>query len=97
MKKLLQVLIRLPGKSRKTVKEVIELCKSREIVGASVIQTLYGLGEHEYEFHILARTPELPQIIEIIGEPQQIKSLISELKQLVDNKGLITIQEVYTV
>lgn len=101
LKKMLKLLVRVPGKERLNnkplTKVIIELCEDEGILGATVIQCLYGYGEKEYKAGVLRGVGELPIIIEIIDDPIIIYNFIPKLKEIVKDKGLITIEEVFTL
>ncbi|RMG20829.1 MAG: DUF190 domain-containing protein [Methanobacteriota archaeon] len=102
LRKMLRVIIRLPGGkkskgSHSLVKEVLKLCKEEGIIGATVIQSIYGYGDKDYEISILRGIGDLPQVIEIVDEPIVIRTLLPKLKELIESTGLITIDEVYSI
>lgn len=98
LRKMLKLQIRVPGDKKKEGKNltsnILDLCRNYDIIGASVIRTIYGYGEHEYQPHILKGVTNLPQVIEVIDTPQKILRILPKLKHLIDEDGLITIEEV---
>ncbi len=98
LRKMLKVEIRLPGgkkRSGKTLAKIIlEKCQQEQVLGAVVLRSIYGYGEHEYQTHVIRGLAELPVLIEIVDEPQVILRILPELKEIVQEEGLITIEEV---
>ncbi len=101
LRKMLKILIRIPGnvriKGENLSKKIIDECNHEKILGASVIQSIYGYGERKYEPHILRGIGDLPLIIEIIDEPMIIERFLVKLKNIVQDHGLITVEETYVV
>lgn len=100
-RRLLRVQIRIPGdkkRSGKTLTQaILDACRKESILGATVVRCDFGFGEHEYKQHALRSLTDLPQLIEIVDEPEEILHLLPVLKELVQNDGLITIEEVLAV
>ena len=98
---MLKVLIRVPGNIRKDKKKlsklILELCESEGILGALIIQGIAAYGEKEYKAGLLRGMTELPHIIEIIDDPVVIQQVIPKLKEMIEEHGLMTIEEVYVI
>ena len=101
LRKMLMVKIRVPGSKRRSgkplVQVILDLCKQENILGLTVTRSVLGYGEHEYRPSILRGMTDLPLIIEIVDEPQAIYRVLPKLKEIVQNKGLITLSEVLAV
>lgn len=101
LRKMLRIQIRIPGdkkRSGKTLTQaVLDVCRKESILGATVVRCDFGFGEHEYKQHALRSLTDLPQLIEIIDEPDEIMHLLPVLKDLVSEDGLITVEEVLAV
>ncbi len=101
LRKMLKVVVRLPGGKKKSgkslVKAILERCRQEHVLGAIVLRSVYGYGEHEYQPHVLRGLSELPVLIEIVDEPQTILRILPMLKEIVQEDGLITIEEVLAV
>lgn len=97
-RRLLRIQIRIPGDKKRSGKSltqaILDACRKESILGATVVRCDFGFGEHEYKQHALRSLTDLPQLIEIVDEPEEILHLLPALKELVQNDGLITIEEV---
>ena len=100
-RKLIRVQIRIAGDKKVSGKPlssaILEVCRKESILGATVIRCEFGYGEHNYSPHVFRNLTDLPEIVEIIDEPVEIMRVLPLLKKVVDNNGLITIDEVLTV
>lgn len=101
LRRMLRIQIRIPGdkkRSGKTLTQaILDVCRKESILGATVVRCDFGFGEHEYKQHALRSLTDLPRIIEIIDEPDEIMHLLPVLKDVVLDDGLITIEEVLAV
>lgn len=101
LRKMIQVKIRIPGNKRKfgkpLVQVILDYCKKEEIIGLLVSRAVLGYGEHEYRSHILGGLTDLPLIIEIVDSPQIISKILPQLKEIVENEGLITVEEIMAI
>ena len=101
LRKMLRVQIRIPGDKKYAGKPltqaILDTCRKESILGATVTRCSFGYGEHEYRPHVLRGLSELPEIIEIIDEPVEIMHLLPELKKIVSNEGMITVEEVFVI
>ena len=98
LRKMLRIQIRIPGDKKRSGKPltqvILDICRKESILGATVVRCDFGYGEHEYKPHILRGLTDLPQIIEIVDDPVEIMHILPDLKKIVENDGLITIEEV---
>ena len=101
LRRMLRIQIRIPGdkkRSGKTLTQaILDVCRKESILGATVVRCDFGFGEHEYKQLALRSLTDLPRIIEIIDEPDEIMHLLPVLKDVVLDDGLITIEEVLAV
>lgn len=100
-RKMIRVQIRIAGNKRvkgiPLSQAILEVCRQESILGATVTRCEFGYGEHDYKPHILRNMTDLPEIVEIVDEPTEIMNLLPKLKEVVDDNGLITLEEVLTV
>ena len=98
---MIRVQIRIAGDKKVGGKPlsqaILEVCRKESILGATVTRCEFGYGEHDYKPHILRNLTDLPELVEIVDEPSEIMGLLPKLKQVVQDNGLITIDEVLTV
>ena len=98
---MLKILIRVPSsaklKGNSLTKLILDLCKKEGILGATVTNAIHGYGETDYRPHILRSVGDLPVIIEIIDDPHLIQKLAPKIKSIVEDRGLVTIEEVYAL
>lgn len=98
---MLKVLIRVPGNAKKGGKKlsnhILHYCEEEGILGAIILQGSAAYGERAYRASILRGMIELPQIIEIIDDPVVIQQIVPKLKGMVEDYGLMTIEEVYVI
>ena len=101
MRKMLKVLIRVPGNIRKEKKKlsklIMEFCENQGLLGAIIVQGIAAYGEQEYKAGLLRGMIDLAQIIDIIDDPVVIQQVIPKLKELINDHGLMTIEEVYII
>ena len=100
-RKLIRVQIRIAGDKKVSGKPlsqaILEVCRKESILGATVIRCEFGYGEHDYKPHVLRNLTDLPEIVELVYDPAEIMRLLALLNKVVDDYGLITIDEVLTV
>jgi uncharacterized protein len=99
MKKMLKLTVRVrnsdtyQGKSLSDV--LIELYRKNGITGATVLQGVRGYGARgASRADILGLAVNLPVVIETIDEYQKIEAVLSKVKGVVRNNGLVTLEEV---
>lgn len=99
MKKMLQVLVRVRSSEKVGGKLVFEsilrLARESGLAGASVWQCIRGFGDHgNYKIDILRMTPDLPLLVEVVDEPAKVAEFLPLLKELVGDRGFITVAPV---
>ncbi|MBT0158486.1 DUF190 domain-containing protein [Candidatus Bathyarchaeota archaeon A05DMB-2] len=68
------------------------------IAGATVWTGINGFGKRgKSTLHIEGVAVNMPLIIEVIDEQSKLEPLLPELKRIVGDNGLVSIQEVYTI
>ena len=98
LRKMLKVEIRLPGgktyHGKPMAQAILETCRKESIIGATVVRCLFGYGDTEYKPRSIVGLKDLPLIVEIVDEPVAIKAVLPDIKHIVGDNGLITIEEV---
>lgn len=72
---------------------VVEFLRFKGIAGATVFRGIEGYGSH-HEIHIakaFSWIPNLPILIEVVDDPENIAAILPELEALV-GEGLITLE-----
>ena len=86
----------LDGKRLQTL--IMDLLMKASVAGATVWTGVNGFGKRgKSTMHIEGITVNMPLIIEVIDEESKLEPLLPELKQIVGDNGLVSIQEVYTI
>jgi uncharacterized protein len=86
----------LNGKRLHTL--IIELLKKAGASGATVYTGVDGFGKRgKSTMHLEGITVNMPMIIEVIDEQSKLEPLLPELKKIVDDDGIITIQDTYVI
>lgn len=74
---------------------VLDILKKGKISGATVWTGVGGYGKRgKSDIQVEGITINMPLMIEVIDELQKIESVLSEIKKLVDDNGMITLHEV---
>ena len=86
----------LGGKRLQTL--LIDLLKKSDVAGATVWTGVNGFGKRgKSTLHLEGVSVNMPLIIEVIDEQSRLEPLLPELKRIVGDNGLVTIQEVYAL
>jgi uncharacterized protein len=86
----------LDGKHLHTL--IIELLRKAGVSGATVYTGVDGFGKRgKSTMHLEGITVNMPMVIEVIDEQAKLEPLLPELKRIVDDDGLITIQDTYVI
>jgi PII-like signaling protein len=68
------------------------------VCGASVWTGVDGFGKRgKSTFKLEGVTVNMPLIIEVIDEESKLEPLLHELKQIVGDNGLVTVQETFVI
>ena len=79
-------------------KYITELCRERGIAGVTVFRGILGYGRSSriHKERILRLSSDLPIVIEIVDCEDKIKTVLKELKGIVEG-GLITLEKVKVI
>jgi PII-like signaling protein len=77
---------------------IIDFLKKAGIAGATVWTGVDGFGKRgKSTLHLEGVTVNMPLVIEVIDEQEKLEPLLTELKRIVDDDGLVSISEVYVL
>ncbi|MEM2108348.1 MAG: DUF190 domain-containing protein [Candidatus Bathyarchaeia archaeon] len=77
---------------------VMDLLIKAGVAGATVWTGVNGFGKRgKSTLHLEGVTVNMPLIIEVIDEQSKLELLLPELKRIVGDNGIVSIQEVYIV
>jgi len=77
---------------------IMDLLVKSCVAGATVWTGVDGFGKRgKSTLHIEGVTINMPLIIEVVDEQSKLEPLLSELKRIVGDDGLVTIQDVYVL
>jgi PII-like signaling protein len=77
---------------------VMDFLVNAGIAGATVWTGVNGFGKRgKSTLHIEGISVNMPLIIEVIDEQSRIEPLLPELKRIVGDNGLVSIEDVYVV
>ncbi|HEX9862955.1 MAG TPA: DUF190 domain-containing protein [Candidatus Bathyarchaeia archaeon] len=86
----------LGGKRLQTL--LMDLLKKADVSGATVWTGVNGFGKRgKSTMHLEGVTVNMPLIIEVIDEQSKLEPLLPELKRIVGDNGLVSIQDVYVL
>jgi PII-like signaling protein len=84
------------GKRLQTL--VMDLLIKAGVSGATVWTGVNGFGKRgKSTMHLEGISINMPLIIEVIDEQSKLEPLLPELKRIVGDNGLVTIQDTYVV
>lgn len=74
---------------------ILEILKKGSISGATIWTGIGGYGKRgNSNIHIEGISVNMPLVIEVIDELEKLEKILPEIKELVDDNGLITMHEV---
>jgi uncharacterized protein len=77
---------------------IMDLLIKSGVSGATVWTGINGFGKRgKSTMHLEGVTINMPLIIEVIDEQSKLEPLLPELKRLVGDDGLVSIQDVYVI
>jgi PII-like signaling protein len=77
---------------------ILDCLKKASIAGATVWTGVDGFGKRgKSTLHLEGVQVNMPLIIEVIDEITKLDALLPELKMLVGDNGLVTVQETYVI
>jgi PII-like signaling protein len=83
---------------KKLEKLIMDGLKAAHIDGATVWTGVDGFGKRgKSTMHLEGVTVNMPMIIEVIDTQEKLEPLLPDLKLIVGDNGLVTIQETYVI
>jgi PII-like signaling protein len=77
---------------------VMELLIKSGVSGATVWTGVNGFGKRgKSTMHLEGITVNMPLIIEVIDEQSKLEPLLPELKRLIGDDGIVSIQDIYVI
>ena len=77
---------------------VMDLLVNAGVSGATVWTGVDGFGKRgKSTMHIEGVTVNMPLIIEVVDEQAKLEPLLPELKRIVGDDGLVTVQDTYVI
>ena len=77
---------------------ILDCLKKAGIAGATVWTGVDGFGKRgKSTLHLEGVQVNMPLIIEVVDSQEKLEPLLPELKQIVGDNGLVTIQETYII
>jgi len=76
----------------------MDLLRKAGVSGATVWTGVDGFGKRgKSTMHLEGVMVNMPLIIEVVDEQFKLEPLLPELKRIVDDDGLVTIQDIYVL
>ncbi len=99
---MLKIGIRFRGNDKYEGKPILEqllaLLKNNKINGATVYRGIYGYGARGVAtMKILGLSLDLPLLLEIIDEYAKLDQILPDIKRIVDDNGMVTLEDVYII
>ena len=96
---MLKLTVRIRGRDshegRPIADLLLSLYKERGLSGATVLQGVRGFGVHGVSrADVLGLSINLPLVIETVQDPGKIEAILPDVKAIVGDNGLITIEDV---
>lgn len=77
---------------------IMDLLRKAGVSGATVWTGVDGFGKRgKSTMHLEGVMVNMPLIIEVVDEQFKLEPLLPELKRIVDDDGLVTIQDIYVL
>ncbi|MCW4043922.1 MAG: DUF190 domain-containing protein [Candidatus Bathyarchaeota archaeon] len=84
------------GKRLQTL--VMELLIKAGVAGATVWTGINGFGKRgKSTLHLEGITVNMPLIIEVLDEQKKLEPLLPELKRIIGDNGIVSIQDTYVI
>jgi PII-like signaling protein len=81
--------------SKSTEKILLQLLRQHKILGATVWSGIEGFGKRGKSVkRIEGIAFDNPVMIEIVDERDRLEPLLTEIKRIVDDNGLVTVNEI---
>ena len=99
---MLKVTIRIRGNDKYEGKSlfdhILTLLQNNKIRGATVYRGIHGYGLRGVAtMKVLGLSLDLPIIIEIIDIHEKLEPLLFDIKRIVNDNGIITLEDVYVI
>ncbi len=80
------------GKPMYTV--IVEMARTEGLAGATAYRGIMGFGSSAkiHSIHVLDISEDLPVVVKIIDEPQKAKAFATRVREVVDQRKIITWQ-----
>ncbi len=86
------------SRGKRLHKLLIEFLMENKIAGATVWTGVDGFGKrHRSTLQLEGITINMPIIIEVIDEGSKLDKLLPQIKRMIDDNGIMTIQEVNVI
>lgn len=83
---------------KRLYKELLDFMMRAGISGATVVNAVDGFGRRgRSTLHIEGISMNYPLIIEVVDEQSKLDPLLSQIKRMVADNGMVTIEEVYAL
>jgi PII-like signaling protein len=83
---------------KRLYKVLLDFMMGAGISGATVVNAIDGFGRRgRSTLQIEGISINYPLIIEVVDEQSKLEPLLPQIKRMVNDNGLLTIQEVYTL
>lgn len=77
---------------------IMDMLVKAGVSGATVWTGVNGFGKRgKSTMHLEGVVVNMPLIIEVIDEPSKLEPLLPELKRIVGDNGLVSIQDIYVI
>lgn len=83
-------------KGKRLYNAILDYMRKAGISGATVVNAVDGFGRRgKSTLRIEGISINYPIIIEVVDEPEKLLPLLPDIKQMVDDNGVMTYEEVY--
>jgi uncharacterized protein len=83
-------------KGKRLYNAILDYMMKAGISGATVVNAVDGFGRRgKSTLRIEGISINYPLVIEVVEEPEKLLPLLPDIKQMVDDNGVMTYQEVY--
>ncbi len=83
---------------KRLYKELLDFMMGAGISGATVVNAVDGFGRRgRSTLHIEGISVNYPLVIEVVDEQSKLEPLLPQIKRMVNDNGMVTIQEVYAL
>lgn len=83
---------------KRLYRALLDFMMGAGISGATVINAVDGFGRRgKSTLHIEGISMNYPLVIEVVEEQSKLEPLLPQIKRMVNDNGLVTVQEVYAL